>query len=175
MSKEEFSKELEEFIPLEEFKGKLKVEFMGMKVKVKFVGTPAINKDQTIGKIGMAPEQGSQTVIFYSKEEDNGEIITTSGDNEGEVSTKTQTIVMLNSSATLAEIYQKHLSLIQGRTLETLEQFHKTAKKIPEDMMKIFMKQMNELGELISEGMDKLVDGVEDVFKDPQKELPDGE
>ena len=111
----------EEFIPLEEFKGKLKVEFMGMKVKVKFMGSPAINKDQTIGKIGMAPEQGAQTVIFYSKEEDNGEIITTSGDNEGEVSTKTQTIVMLNSSATLAEIYQKHLSLIQDRVLSLPE------------------------------------------------------
>ena len=169
MSKEEFSKELEEFIPLKEFKGKIKVELMGMKVKVKFVGIPAINKDQTIGKIGLAPEQGSKSVIFYSKEVGNGEIITSSMENEGEISTETQTIVMLKSSATPAEIYQKHLSLIHGKTLESLENFQKKAKKIREDMMKIFMKQMNELGKIFTDSMAKLVDGVEDALKNPQK------
>lgn len=168
MSKEELSKQLEDFIPLEEFEGKLKVEFMGMKVKVKYVGRPAINKDQTIGKIGMEPEQGLQTVIFYSEDASNGEIITTSGDNEGEASTDKQTIVMLNSAATPEEIFQKHLSLTQGKTLEPLKKFQKKAKKIPEDMMKLFMKQMNEIGELIGETMGKLVDGAEDIFKDSQ-------
>ena len=73
---------------------------------------------------------------------------------------------MLKSSATLEEIYQKHLSLIQGKKLKSLEKFQKKAKKIPEDMMKIFMKQMNELGDMIGKGMDALADGLEEAFKD---------
>ncbi len=173
MAKEELSKELEEFIPLEKYEGQLKMEFMGIKVKVKYAGTPAINKDQTIGKIGMAPEQGLQTAIFYSKDEDNGEIITTSGEKDGETSTNKQVISVLNSSATPVEIYQKHRSVIQGRTLKKLEKFHKQAKKVPEDLMKTFMKQMNEIGELISKITDgnALAEGVKDIFKDSQKDL----
>ncbi len=151
MSKEEVSKELEDFSPLEKFEGNLKMEFMGMKVKVKYVGTPAMNKAQTIGKIGMAPEQGLQSVIFYSRDESNVEIITTqSGDKEGEASTDKLIFASLSSSATPVDIYQKHLSLIQGKTLKKLDKFQKQAKKIPEDMMKIFMKEMNEIGGLIS-------------------------
>lgn len=173
MTQEELSKELENFSPLEKFDGKLKMEFMGMKVKVKYEGTSAINKDQTIGKIGMAPEQGMQTVIFYSKDKNNGEIITTSGENDGENLTEKQIIVMLNSSATPLEIYQKHLSLIQGRTLEPLIKFQKKAKKIPEDMMKEFMKQMNELGGLVREMTGTLAEGMKDAFKESQKDLQD--
>jgi hypothetical protein len=151
MSKEERSKELEEFMPLEKFEGNLKMDFMGMKVKVKYVGTPAINKAQTIGKIGMAPEQGEKSVIFYSRDESNVEIITTqSGDKEGEASTDKLIFASLSSSATPIDLYQKHLSLIQGKTLKKLDKFQKQAKKIPEDMMKIFMKEMNEIGDLFS-------------------------
>ena len=150
MSKEERSKELEEFMPLEKFEGNLKMEFMGMKVKVKYVGTPAINKAQNIGKIEIAPEQGEQSVIFYSRDEDNIEIITTqSGDKEGESSTDKLIFASLSSSATPVDIYQKHLSLIQGKMLKKLDKFQKQAKKIPEDMMKIFMKEMNDIGGLI--------------------------
>ena len=151
MSKEERSKELEEFMPLEKFEGNLKMEFMGMKVKVKYVGIPAINKAQNIGKIGITPEQGEKSVIFYSRDESNVEIITTqSGDKEGEASTDKLIFASLSSSAAPVDIYQKHLFLIQGKTLKKLDKFQKQAKKIPEDMMKIFMKEMNEIGGLIS-------------------------
>jgi len=151
MSKEERSKELEEFMPLEKFEGNLKMEFMGMKVKVKYVGIPAINKAQNIGKIGITPEQGEKNVIFYSRDESNVEIITTqSGDKEGEASTDKLIFASLSSSAAPVDIYQKHLALIQGKTLKKLDKFQKQAKKIPEDMMKIFMKEMNEIGGLIS-------------------------
>ena len=171
MSNEELSKELEEFTQFDDFKGKLKVEFMGMSVKFKFVGKPAINNAQTIGRIGMEPEQGLQTVIFYSKDEDGLEIITTSGDPGGEVTTDKQSIVMLNASATPVEIYQKHKEIVQGKALEILEKFEKKAKKIPKNMMKTFTKQMQELGDVMGEmkDMDKLIDAVGEAFKDPEE------
>ena len=151
MSKEERSKDLEDFIPLEKFEDHLKMEFMGMKVKVKYVGTPAINKAQTIGKIGIVPEQGEQSVTFYSRDERNVEIITTqSGDKEGEASTDKLIFASLSSSAAPVDIYQKHLSLIQGKTLKKLDKFQKQAKKIPNDMIKLFVKQMSEIGNAIS-------------------------
>ncbi len=154
----------EDFTPLEEYNGKLKVDFMGMKVTMKYGGSTAINKEQTIGKIGIAPEQALQTTIFYSIDQDEKEIITTSGENEGQSSTDKQDIVMLNASASTENIYQKHLSRIQEKTLKKLEKFAKKAKKIPEDMMNAFMKEMNEIGK----GVQALAEGVKDVFKDAQ-------
>ncbi len=153
-----------EFSPLEEYNGKLKLEFMGMKVTVKYVGSVAINKEQTIGKIGIAPEQRLKTTIFYSIDQGGKEIMTTSGENEGQSSTDKQDIVMLNSTASLEDIYQKHLSQIQGKTLKNLEKFAKNAKKIPDEMMKNFMKEMNEIGK----GVQGLAEGVKDIFKDAQ-------
>ncbi len=120
----------EDFTPLEEYNGKLKVDFMGMKVTMKYVGSTAINKEQTIGKIGIAPEQALKTTIFYSIDQEDKEIITTSGENEGQSSSDKKDIVMLNASASTENIYQKHLSRIQGKTIKKLEKFAKKAKKI---------------------------------------------
>ncbi len=157
-----------EFSPLEEYNGKLKLEFMGMKVTVKYVGSVAINKEQTIGKIGIVPEQGLQTTIFYSIDQVGKEIMTTSGENEGQSSTDKQDIVMLNASASLEDIYQKHLSQIQGKTLKKLEKFAKNAKKIPDEMMKNFMKEMNEIGNAIGKVGEGFAEGVQGIFKDSQ-------